>query len=182
MRCAILLLSMIVLATAVQAAYFPIAFGYKWEYKTHSASGSNITVKTITSVDNSGTEPVYSMQISSKFSTQIEKIKVKEGWVYSDMGAGGDFFPILPPEPYVGETWQFSYNNSNKQYEYSYDVEENEKITIALGTFDALKLKITIQTEGSSEDFFAYYVDGIGLVQYTAPDYRQELIAYNFAK
>lgn len=173
---------MIAFTVTVQAAYFPITLGYKWEYKTHSASGSSITVKTITTIDNTGNEPVYMMQIFSKFSPQIEKIKVSEGWVYSDMGSGKDFYCILPLDPYVGESWQFSYKNGDKLSKYSYEVEENEKITITLGTFDALKLKITIQSEDKSEDFFAYYADGIGLVQYTAPDYRDELIGYNFGE
>lgn len=182
MRCVMLLLSIITLVATAQAAYFPAALGYKWEYKTHSASGSSITVKTITSIDNTGNEPVYMLQISSKFSPQIEKIKMSEGWVYSDMGGGKDFYCILPLDPYVGDSWQFTYENGGELYKYNYEVEENEKITITLGTFDALKLKITIQSEDESEDFFAYYADGIGLVQYTAPTYREELIGYNFGK
>lgn len=172
----------LLLALAVPAAGidFPIGVGYKWEYKTHSPEGSSITVKTVTAVEYEDGHPVYTMLITGKYGTKIERIKVAEGWVFSNMGGGDEFHPLLPLDPYPGDNWTFNLIAIGKKEKCTYRVEGSEAVTISLGTFDALKIKVTVEAGGESEELYAYYADGIGLIQYSGEDFREELTGYNF--
>jgi len=182
MRPAIILLITVAITGHSFGFDFPLELGYKWEYKTHSPQGSSITVRVITMVENEEGTAVYTLMTSGKYSPTLEKIKIEDNWLFSNLSAGEEFFPVLPLDPYPGDSWTFTITKSGVKEKRSYYVQGEESITVSLGTFNALKVKITIETGEDSEEEDAYYVDGIGLMQYTGDNFREELIKYNFEK
>jgi hypothetical protein len=173
--------------------YFPLEVGNTWKYR-HS-EGSEFTIKVLDAEkQKDGTtrykvETLSGMEIHSWYSKP-------NGWVllHEKSYVGQDIKPTYdPPKQHLmnplipGGKWSWKgLSEVNQEASESYEVIGPENVTVAAGTFRAIKVVGKILDGSAVKTKTDWYADGIGLVKSTSEGlkykYGWELEDYNFKK
>jgi DUF3108-like len=156
--------------------YFPLRPGNSWKYQSTTAEGkqSDFTIKVLSEEKNSG-DTQYLVETVSTFQPIHDWYSKPNGWVllnkeeYVKAGTTSEFQParqLLKNPLASGDSWNWQGKGMmGIAIEESNQVAGPETVSVAAGTFTAMKVTTRVNQGGASVTKTYWYAPGVGLVK-----------------
>jgi uncharacterized protein DUF3108 len=174
--------------------YFPLRVGDSWTYRNNEEGGYTLKVTSEDPQTNGPTRYIVELNSGVKI---IDTFSKKDGWVLfhsenypEHEGLQATYDPpkeYLPNPLIVGREWKWSGKDPTQvEHHENSRVVAEEKVTVAAGTFRAMKVLTEITGGGAAKTRTNWYAEGVGLVKSTTEsgeiNYGSELTDYSFKK
>jgi len=156
--------------------YFPLSVGDSWKYRSTTADGkqSEFTIKVLNEEKASG-ETLYLVETVSTFQPIHDWYSKPSGWVlmhrqeYVKTGNKAEYHPtkqFLKNPLTSGDSWKWKGTGMmGLQIDESNEVSGPETVSVAGGTFEAMKVMTKVVQGGAPVTKTYWYAPGVGLVK-----------------
>jgi hypothetical protein len=156
--------------------YFPLRTGNSWKYQSTTADGrqSEFTIKVLSDAKDGG-ETQYLVETVSTFQPIHDWYSKPSGWVllhkeeYVKAGTTSEFQPtrqLLKNPLTSGDSWNWKGKGMmGIAIEESNEVAGPETVSVAAGSFTAMKVTTKVNQGGAAVTKTYWYAPGVGLVK-----------------
>jgi hypothetical protein len=156
--------------------YFPLSVGDSWKYRSTTADGkqSGFTIKVLNEEKESG-NTLYLVETVSTFQPIHDWYSKPSGWVlmhrqeYVKTGNKAEYQPtkqFLKNPLTSGDSWKWKGKGMmGLEIDESNEVSGPETVSVAAGTFEAMKVMTKVVQGGTPVTKTYWYAPGVGLVK-----------------
>jgi len=160
----------ILVAAALVQDYFPLEEGYSWHYETTSAGTKKEVVKTVTGKEKIGDVDCFILEdqgmggdlrkmVLRKDKDGIQVLRMRREMTKS--------FPWLKLPFEKGVRWEhdLAYPKSRDRARLEFVVEDEEEVVVPAGTYQARRVRMTVDSNEGKFELTMWYAAGVGEVK-----------------